>query len=230
MNKFTLPYKVTTAGGNALRYHITLALDISNPNTIPIWVDSIISLTHRRGWAPRRLDQLWVRHHPTVSGMQVDFAQKKMVAALRRDGLWPSIRTVLFGEPDKKYDFPDDNMDFEIDSRVKTEIRIYPAPGQDVRPPGVSPGGAVRLPPQSVTTYRPELILPGPSASPGMRQFWSEYDSPDFDIEFQVIELNYYSQTGAPRLNTGGEAIVELLYLEDAVEIDLEEDVERGEF
>ena len=229
MNKITLPYKITTAGGNALRYHIEVSLGLSNPNTIPIWVDSIISLTHRRGWLSGGEDELWVRYHPVYS-MQVDFAQKRMDDRLRKGGLWPSLRTIIFGEPDKKYGFPDNNMDFAISANVASEIRINLAPGQDKRPPTIATGAAVRLPPGEVTTYRPELVLPGPSASPGMREFWSEYDSPDFDIEFQIIELNHYNRQNAPKPDTSGQAIFDMIMLEDAVEIDLDEDVERGEF
>jgi hypothetical protein len=240
MREIILPYKFTTPGGMAKAFHITLDWTIVNPNDSPVWVDSIITLVHRRGfrWVPGEADdEAWFKYHPSV-GIGIDFALNHILPAWKAGnaflGLGSDLMKSLGGSPGTgermtQYNSPGWPQGASIEPSVKSTITAgsrYIAGPFGPQLPGTEDTAQEELMPRSKTSYQPTLSIPGPGASSGMREFWSNYDTPDFDIHWSIWQLPPQHR-GAPYGGTASafdDAIAETK-LSDAIEIDLNDHV-----
>ena len=234
MSGTILPYKITAAGRDAKAFHIDLSWTVVNGNDTPVWIDSTITIVHRRGLRTpfRADDEAWFRYHPAL-GIGLDFSQNRIADEWRAGwvGPWDVTKHLMTGEWAAVWNFPDWPEGVTIELAAKSSIsatgRTLQAGIAGPRPQGQPDTAQLLLMPNSRTIYRPRITLPGPGASPGMREFWSRYDTPDFDIHWEIWQLPYQANI-RPTPGTEGKTVAQR-ELDDVVEFDLSEPIFAGE-
>ena len=221
--KTTIPFP----GGLQERINIEITQMITNSHRdYSLWVDCRVKLIgqHPAHWFVRlgqitapeagRNEYVWVMYQPADGQGEfgvIDFAQGKFPAGLAGTIVRTELGLRAYGPDAQEVDVP---------------LYIQPAPNAEgfSKMVGVKSSmsqNRILVPPNSTIQYNPVLSIPGPNASPGLAEFWGQFDNLKFDIEFSIYQL---AQTwdGNLKRDVGGREIGPREYIRDAVELDVE--------
>lgn len=197
MSTIIIPSRTAQVNGqNAKYFDVYINWKIMNPTDVPMWVD-IRLVVEKEDWrvTGRYYDEAWVIYDPSY-GFVFDYSQQIFADELRvqkslGNTAWNSMKSLLMlpTGSDFQYDVPE--KDFQVSPRIQCEMRNTPT----------------LIRPRTTRTIRPTLRMPGPGASAGMREFWSNYVSPDFHLSFDLIQLSHYSED-KPRPFSRGEVTI----------------------